>query len=84
MILISLTQLAIASLSQWTKVSIQSKSSISYRLGANVENLQLLSGTQRGTGNHSNNKITGNSLNNSLHGLDGHDNPGDKNDSTYN
>jgi Ca2+-binding RTX toxin-like protein len=49
------------------------KSSISYRLGANVENLQLLSGAQWGEGNHSNNKITGNALNNSLHGLDGHD-----------
>jgi Ca2+-binding RTX toxin-like protein len=49
-------------------------SSITWRLGANLENLEL-SGTRgiSGTGNSANNKITGNDGNNKLMGLGGND-----------
>jgi serralysin len=48
--------------------------SLSYTLGANVENLMLTgAGNAIGTGNTLNNKITGNSGNNTLSGNDGAD-----------
>ena len=51
------------------------RSTISYRLSQNVENLQLVgAGQLTGTGNDLDNVITGNSENNQLEGLDGNDN----------
>ncbi|MCC7425488.1 MAG: calcium-binding protein [Alphaproteobacteria bacterium] len=50
------------------------RSSITYILGANVENLTLLGSSNiNGTGNELDNVITGNSGNNQLFGLDGND-----------
>jgi Ca2+-binding RTX toxin-like protein len=50
------------------------KSTITYSLGANVENLTLTgSAAINGTGNASDNIITGNSANNTLNGEDGND-----------
>jgi trimeric autotransporter adhesin len=60
------------------------KSSVSYLLGTNLENLELMgTDTLEGTGNALNNKITGNSGNNNLVGNDGNDTLGgnDGNDS---
>jgi Ca2+-binding RTX toxin-like protein len=51
------------------------KSSITYTLGANVENLELLAGFKiDGTGNALDNTLTGNELDNKLTGLAGADN----------
>jgi Ca2+-binding RTX toxin-like protein len=49
------------------------RSSVSYTLGANVENLLLTGGVSNGTGNNLNNQITGSSGNNTLSGLGGND-----------
>jgi len=50
------------------------RSTVSYRLSANVENLQLVgSGQLSGTGNELDNVLTGNSEDNQLEGLDGDD-----------
>ena len=56
------------------KVSDSVSSSVTYRLGLNVENLTLM-GTSRinGTGNAADNVLTGNSANNTLSGLAGDD-----------
>ncbi len=49
------------------------QSSITYTLGANVENLYLIGGATDGTGNELNNVINGNGTANVLQGLDGDD-----------
>jgi trimeric autotransporter adhesin len=49
------------------------QSSITYKLGANVENLTLTGSALNGTGNTLNNILTGNSGNNQLSGLAGND-----------
>jgi Ca2+-binding RTX toxin-like protein len=49
------------------------RSSVTYSLGANVENLLLTGGVSDGTGNNLNNQITGSSSNNTLSGLGGND-----------
>ncbi|KQM36423.1 calcium-binding protein [Sphingomonas sp. Leaf10] len=49
------------------------QSSVSYTLGANVENLTLTGGAITGTGNQLNNVITGTSGNNTLSGNNGND-----------
>jgi Ca2+-binding RTX toxin-like protein len=49
------------------------ESSISYTLGANVENLTLTGTATNGTGNGLDNVITGNGVANMLYGLDGND-----------
>lgn len=49
------------------------RSSISYTLGSNVENLTLLTGANNGTGNGGANTITGNAAANALAGADGND-----------
>jgi Ca2+-binding RTX toxin-like protein len=50
------------------------KTSLTYTLGANLENLTLTgSANLNGTGNSLNNKISGNAGNNTLTGLDGND-----------
>jgi serralysin len=49
------------------------KSSISYALGNNLENLTLIESAVNGSGNTLNNNLTGNSANNSLYGNAGDD-----------
>jgi trimeric autotransporter adhesin len=50
------------------------RSSVNFRLPANVENLQLTSGPAvNGTGNGANNRLTGNAADNTLIGQGGHD-----------
>ena len=49
------------------------RSSASFTLGANLENLELLTGASSGTGNNLNNRIVGNSGNNFLNGQAGND-----------
>jgi Ca2+-binding RTX toxin-like protein len=50
------------------------RSSVSFTLGANVENLELLgTASINGTGNELNNRITGNSAGNTINGGDGND-----------
>jgi VCBS repeat-containing protein len=49
------------------------QSSVTYTLGANVENLVLGGGSINGTGNALDNVITGNGGNNALYGMDGND-----------
>jgi Ca2+-binding RTX toxin-like protein len=49
------------------------RSSVTFTLGANVENLVLTAGAADGTGNVLANRITGNETGNALRGLDGND-----------
>ena len=48
--------------------------SIDYVLGEDIENLVLAGGALLGTGNWGDNSLSGNALDNVLHGLDGYDN----------